>query len=324
MSARMALEGLAATPAESGASLGGPAASEVSYQLTFLGSGHPTGINASGEISGYFPGAGGENEAVEWSSMGVLTVLPGLGGSGSEALAINDAGVVAGSSQSSDGSSHAVVWSATGALTTLAAQSGWDVSPAYAIDASGETAGSYGYALAGGTGVEAPVVWSSAGAPTVLTGAGNGTYVDGVNESGVCVGYSSGGLAVEWAARSSGLETMTAWARTRLSPWAPVAGLHEFAGRPRPERPGRPAGEWLGRRSDRHGRGRRRGHALRRWRRGAGGGGRRVGGGRLRHHHHGDIRRRRPRLDRQNRPTLKALPARPARRSLSRSIPRRP
>lgn len=114
---------------------------------TYLGgiSGYPystaTGVNASGQIVGYYYDEYGYSRAFLWES-DVMTDLGTLGGLSSSAAAINDAGTVVGWSDLADGfTRRAFAWDATDGMSDLGAAEGNDSSQASAIDASGHVAG---------------------------------------------------------------------------------------------------------------------------------------------------------------------------------------
>ncbi|MCV2352486.1 PEP-CTERM sorting domain-containing protein [Paucibacter sp. Y2R2-4] len=114
-----------------------PAASPGSP--TDLGSGNSfsmaVAVNASGTVAGQ-----STNQAVRWVN-GVMSSLPGLGGSVSGAWALNDAGQIVGDSGlSGDVTSHATLWT-NGAVTDLGTLSGGTYSSAWGINAQGHVIG---------------------------------------------------------------------------------------------------------------------------------------------------------------------------------------
>jgi probable HAF family extracellular repeat protein len=114
------------------------------YHATLLGSLDgaplvPTGINSSGDVSGYYI-SGGQNHAFLYSG-GVAAGLGTLGGSSSYAFGLNDAGQVVGESRVAGGANHAFIYSA-GVMTDLGTLDGSGVdSAATAINNAGQITG---------------------------------------------------------------------------------------------------------------------------------------------------------------------------------------
>ena len=96
-----------------------------------LGSFSPQAMSSTGDlVVGW--SSGGVAQAFLWHS-GKLTALPGLGGSGTEAIAVNDSGTVVGSSMLPSGAEHAVVWR-DGQPTDLGAPDGLDSTATFVSD----------------------------------------------------------------------------------------------------------------------------------------------------------------------------------------------
>jgi probable HAF family extracellular repeat protein len=112
-----------------------------------LGTFGPQAMSSTGDfVVGWSSGA--VAEAFLWHR-GTVTSLPGLGGSGTYAIAVNDSGTVVGSSTLPSGGEHAVVWRG-GKPTDLGAPNGLD-STATFISANGNIFGfaSQGASVAG-------------------------------------------------------------------------------------------------------------------------------------------------------------------------------
>lgn len=69
----------------------------------------PMAINSAGTVVGWASDASGQPQAVVWED-GVMTPLPGLGGSTSGAEAINSRGDIVGHAETASGEVHAVLW----------------------------------------------------------------------------------------------------------------------------------------------------------------------------------------------------------------------
>jgi probable HAF family extracellular repeat protein len=120
-----------------------------------LGTFVPQAMSSTGDlVVGW--NSGGVAHAFFWHR-GILTRLPGLGGSGSYATAVNRSGTVVGSSLLPSGGEHAVVWR-RGKPTDLGTLDGLD-STATLISAKGAI---YGYAFQGDT-LSAALEWKSGG-----------------------------------------------------------------------------------------------------------------------------------------------------------------
>ncbi len=150
----------------------------VSYTLTDLGSldnssnlysSFATGINASGEVSGYsYTSVSAGSHAFLYSG----GVMSDIGGGNSVANGINDSGQVVGYITGIDGFHHAFLYSA-GNLTDLSPQVGVDTI-AYAINNSGQVVGkgptfSNSFFYSGGVGT----LFNTLGAARALNDSGN-------------------------------------------------------------------------------------------------------------------------------------------------------
>lgn len=150
----------------------------------------PTGINSSGQVSGYGFVTGGVH-AFRYSG-GVLTDLGTIGGvsGGSRGYGVNDAGQVTGESQSttSGGTLRAFLYSG-GGMSDLGSGNN---SAGYAINNSGQVAGDADFIIAGFTRTHAML--NSGGVTYDLGTLGGSTDSGGrgINSSGQVTGYSNG------------------------------------------------------------------------------------------------------------------------------------
>jgi probable HAF family extracellular repeat protein len=144
-----------------------PAGAVVQYTVTDLtgGGGYANAINSSGQIAGTLSLP--ISQAFLWSD-GVLTGMPGLGGS-SYGYAVNEAGGVAGASYDTYARKHAVVWN-SGVLQDLRDTGGAGLTAATGINGTGQVTViglTGGYVWNGGTltpvGIESPYAINDSG-----------------------------------------------------------------------------------------------------------------------------------------------------------------
>ena len=195
------------------ASTSAPAIAAPLYAITPIGTPGSvgTGINASGEITGYFYTAGhsgfgeapGITHAFLWNGTSTQD-LGTLGGRSSAGYAINASGQVTGYSDRPNGS-HAFLWnSSMQDLGTL----GGSQSYGYGINASGQVTGYSGTSYSASLDLHA-FLWNGASLQDLGTLGGTGPYFGGrplsygraVNDTGQVTGYSnapSGSHAFLW------------------------------------------------------------------------------------------------------------------------------
>jgi probable HAF family extracellular repeat protein len=148
----------------------------------------PTGINSSGEVSGYYTN-GGQTRGFLYSS-GALTDLGTLGGGYTYAFGLNDSGQVVGESHLASGISHAFVYDA-GVMTDLGTlgASGLN-SAATAINNAGQIAG---YSQISSGSVNRAFLYASGSmAPLGTLGGFGYSNAYGINEAGQVIGHSNG------------------------------------------------------------------------------------------------------------------------------------
>ena len=186
---------------------GSMAAAAQTYRLTDLGSlgtnaSAATGINASGQVSGY--SASGTNAARAWRySPGVgLVDLGSFGGADNRAFGINNAGQVTGYSTDTNGAAHGFV-SSGGALTDIGGfGAGANVFPQH-INSAGKAAG-----FCSVTNDDRPFLFSPpnifSNLGTIATAALPATAAAyGLNDFGVVVGIGTGSNNFNRACRST-------------------------------------------------------------------------------------------------------------------------
>ena len=101
-------------------------------------------INSAGVVTGVSSVTASSVHAFLWSASGGMVDIGSLGGAGSGGEAINDAGEVVGSSTTSTGDLHAFIYDhgvMTDLNTEIASGSGWSLTEARGINASGQIVG---------------------------------------------------------------------------------------------------------------------------------------------------------------------------------------
>jgi probable HAF family extracellular repeat protein len=83
------------------------------------GSSYAQGINASGQVVGYYVSLLGQLRPFLWTQSGGIKDLGTLGGDAGVAAGINDSGQVAGWATTAAGAAHAFLWSAAGGMKDL-------------------------------------------------------------------------------------------------------------------------------------------------------------------------------------------------------------
>jgi probable HAF family extracellular repeat protein len=168
---------------------------------TDLGSGNSfsmaIAINAGGMVAGQ-----SANRAAQWVG-GVMSLLPGLGGSNSGAWAVNDAGQLVGDATlHGDATSHATIWN-NGLVSDLGTLAGGSYSSAWGINAKGDIIGygdknnspNYAYGL----------LWRNGQLIDLGTLGGDASEARGINNIGLVVGGAwLSGNAAEHASLWSG------------------------------------------------------------------------------------------------------------------------
>jgi len=151
-----------------------------------------SGINNSGVISGYM-----NNQTIRWKD-GAAEILPALSNSdfGSVVHAsINNLGQIAASSVAADGVQHTVVWNGSTLLDLGAAGSSF--SRGFAINSSGQVAGSAIYPGSNFFPQQTAVVWKDGVASLLGSSlAGVNSIAYGINDAGVVVGYECVGNSI--------------------------------------------------------------------------------------------------------------------------------
>ena len=179
------------------------AASAQTYRITDLGSlgtnaSFATGINASGQVSGYSASATNAARAWRYSSGVGLVDLGSFGGADNRALGINNAGQVTGYSTGTNGAAHGFVFN--GALTDIG---GPNVFPEH-INSTGKVAGFSTDTNANDSAFlfTPPNLFSNLGLIASATlPASSAAY--GVNDFGVIVGIGTGSNSFNRAFRST-------------------------------------------------------------------------------------------------------------------------
>ena len=83
------------------------------------GSSYAQGINASGQVVGYYVSLLGQLRPFLWTQSGGMQDLGTLGGDAGVAAGINDSGQVVGWATTTAGAAHAFLWSSGGGMKDL-------------------------------------------------------------------------------------------------------------------------------------------------------------------------------------------------------------
>jgi probable HAF family extracellular repeat protein len=160
----------------------GPSPARAGYLITDLGRGTVNGLNNAGQVVGYSVSTDGTLSAFLYGG-GSRTALGTLGGPFSNATAVNDAGQVVGYAATASGAAHAFLYSG-GVMHDLNVAGGTTDSFAYAVNASGQVAGSYG------SGFSLGFVYSGGVTKGLGTLGVFQSIASGLNASGQVVGWA--------------------------------------------------------------------------------------------------------------------------------------
>lgn len=156
------------------------------YSVTPIGAAgsHPTAINNSGEVVGYFNPAAGVQHAFLYTGS-AFQDLGTLGGAGSRAAGINDSGVIVGAAGTSGGATHAFRY-AGGSMVDIGTLGGQD-SSAEAINNHGQIAG----IAQNGAGFSNAFLYNGSAMQSLGTlPLGSSSRAYGINNTGEVVGDS--------------------------------------------------------------------------------------------------------------------------------------
>lgn len=180
---------------------GGYTRTSIAKQLPSAIISSSSGINANGQVVGWYRVAGSAGGWVDkcfvWSPVtpnattGTVTTILGLGGSFCSAAGINSAGNVVGSSTTVDGETHGFMWSPGGGgrlgkIRDLTPRGG--PSTAAAINNAGVIAGQHLWSAA----IWKPVNGGSYEVTDLGTFTGTQSWALDINDAGFVVGYASG------------------------------------------------------------------------------------------------------------------------------------
>jgi len=147
----------------------------------------PRGINASGQVVGYYQTATGSH-AFSWTKAGGLLDLGTLGGTDSVADAVNGSGLVVGASNTVGNSlysEHAFSWTSEGGLVDLGSLNGY-ATVAWFVNENGQVAGtSWDGALQ-----HHAFLWTDGAMVDLGTLGGSRSEATGLNNKGQVVGWS--------------------------------------------------------------------------------------------------------------------------------------
>jgi len=146
------------------------------------------GINAGGELAGWYRTSGLISHALRWNATGQPAVLADSGNS--TAAALDDSGNVVGLDFS--GPPQAVVWHEDGTVLRLAFPTGAVNTAATAINAVGTIVGAGVFQASNGTPYTSPVIWKRLVPSRLMPDQTSGIIgADAVNGQGIVVGNDS-------------------------------------------------------------------------------------------------------------------------------------